>query len=58
MSKKISLNEKAQTAKDKASLLGQKAKESGIDEKAHEAKEKVSFLGKKAKDRLASLNKK
>ena len=54
MYKKISL----QDAKDKASSLGKKAKESGIDEKAHEAKDKASLLGKKAKDRFSALGKK
>ena len=55
MSKKPSvLDEKAKAAKEKASLLGKKVKESGIDEKAKEAKDKASLLGKRAKDNIKS----
>ena len=53
MSKKPSiLDETAKMTKDKVSLLGKKAKESGIDEKAKKTKEKASLLGNKAKDSI------
>lgn len=57
MSKKPSiLDNTAKEAKEKASLLGKKAKDSHLDEKAKETKDKASILGKKAKDGLLSKN--